>query len=75
VQPGPREDLNQCNQALGSSGKRAGIRRPNTSDGAHRRRGGTGQKGPGARGNLAGGAVKVGVDRRGWNSDDPRRRL
>jgi hypothetical protein len=28
----------------------------------------------GARGNLAGGDVMAGVDRRGWNGGDPRRR-
>jgi hypothetical protein len=28
----------------------------------------------GARGNLAGGDVKVGVDQRGWNGGDPSRR-
>jgi hypothetical protein len=27
-----------------------------------------------ARGNVTGGAVQVGVDRRGWNGDDPRQR-
>jgi hypothetical protein len=32
------------------------------------------RKDQGARGNLAGGAVQVGVDRRGWNNDDLRRR-
>jgi hypothetical protein len=30
------------------------------------------RKDQGARRNLAGGDVKVGVDRRGWNGDDPR---
>jgi hypothetical protein len=32
------------------------------------------RKDQGARGNLAGGDVQVGVDRRGWNGGDPRRR-
>jgi hypothetical protein len=32
------------------------------------------RKDQGARRDLAGGDVKVGVDRRGWNDDDPRRR-
>jgi hypothetical protein len=32
------------------------------------------RKDQGARGNLAGGDVQVGVDRRRWNGDDPRRR-
>jgi hypothetical protein len=30
------------------------------------------RKDQGARADLAGGDVKVGVDRRGWNDDDPR---
>jgi hypothetical protein len=30
------------------------------------------RKDQGARAGLAGGDVKVGVDRRGWNDDDPR---
>jgi hypothetical protein len=47
LQPGPQEDLNQCNQVPSSSGKRAETRRPNSGDGGHRRRGGTGQEGPG----------------------------
>jgi hypothetical protein len=32
------------------------------------------RKDQGARGNLARGDVQVGVDRKGWNGDDPRRR-
>jgi hypothetical protein len=32
------------------------------------------RKDQGARADLVGGDVKVGVDRRGWNNDDPRRR-
>jgi hypothetical protein len=32
------------------------------------------RKDQGARGNLAGGDVKVGVDRTRWNGGDPRRR-
>jgi hypothetical protein len=32
------------------------------------------RKDQGTRGNLAGGDVQVGVDRRGWNDGDPRQR-
>jgi hypothetical protein len=72
LQPGPRKDLNQCNQVLGSSGQRAETRRPNSDDGGRGGEGEPARKDQGARGNLAGGDVMVGVDRRGWNSDDPR---
>jgi hypothetical protein len=69
LQPGPREDLNQCNQVPGSLGKRAETRRSNSGG-----EGGPTREDLGTRAVLAGGDVMVGVDRRGWNGGDPRRR-
>jgi hypothetical protein len=60
LQSDPQKDLNQSNWVLGSSGKRAKIRWPNSGDGGRRRRGEPARKDQGARGNLIGGAVQVG---------------
>jgi hypothetical protein len=65
LQPGPQEDLNQRNWVLGSSGQRSwnspAKLQPARED-------------QGACAGLAGGDVMVGVDRRGWNGGEPRRR-
>jgi hypothetical protein len=50
------------------------MRWPNSGGGGRRRRGELAEKDQGTRGNLVGGDVMVGVDRRGWNGGDPRRR-
>jgi hypothetical protein len=71
LQPGPREDLNQCNQVPGSEPRLVGqipVRVVSGGEGEPAR------EGQGTRAVLAGGDVMVGVDRRGWNGGDPRRR-
>jgi hypothetical protein len=65
LQPGPRKDLNQSNWSLARQGREAEMRRPNSSGGGRQRRGELAEKDQGTRGNLVGGDVMVGVDRRG----------
>jgi hypothetical protein len=73
LQPGSQEDLNQCNQVLGSSGKREPRLAGQIP--AIVVAGGEGElvrKVQGTKAELVGGDVMVGVDRRGWNDGDPR---
>jgi hypothetical protein len=73
LQLGPQKDLDNCNRVPGSPGKKsrdspAEFRRRWSPMVRENRPG----RIRGARANLAGGDVEVGVDRRGWNDDDPR---
>jgi hypothetical protein len=65
LQPGPHEDLDQCNQVPGSLGKRAETCRPNSGDVVAGGEGEPAREDQGARAVLAGGDVMVGVNRRG----------
>jgi hypothetical protein len=74
LQPGPQKDLNQCNQVPRSWGREPRLAGQISATVVAGDEGETARKDQGARGNLAGGAMQVRVDRRGWNGDDPRRR-
>jgi hypothetical protein len=73
LQLGPQKDLDYCNQVPSSPGKKS-----QDSSAEFRRRWSLAARGNrprrirGARADLAGGDVTFGVDRRGWNDDDPR---
>jgi hypothetical protein len=45
LQPGPQEDSSQRNWVLAHRDREVEMCRPNSSDGGHRQRGGTGQEG------------------------------
>jgi hypothetical protein len=74
LQPGPREDLNQCTQVPGSSGKKPRLAGQIPATVAVGGEGEPAREDQGTRAVLAGGDVMVGVNRRGWNDGDPRRR-